>query len=130
MLAGGDTSICLHKVLLVEDDPAHMLILLDMVTELFPTAQIRTALDGYNALAIAPQFQPDAIISDVSMPHASGLSFLHALLPALASQPKVLVLTGFDRQQLARMGPLPSQAQLLKKPATMAQLRAATADWF
>lgn len=120
----------INKILLVEDDPDQLQALKIMITALFPSAQIMTAPDGYNALAMAPQFQPQAIISDVGLPQANGLSFLHALLPLLPVQPKVLVLTAFDRQQLQRIGPLPAQAQFLQKPITPDRLSAAIADWF
>ncbi|NQD36028.1 response regulator [Permianibacter sp. IMCC34836] len=120
----------INRILLVEDDPDQLQALKIMIAALFPSAQILAAPDGYNALAMATPFRPDAIISDVGLPQANGLSFLHALLPTLTPQPKVLVLTAFDRQQLQRVGPLPAQAQFLQKPITPEQLSAAIADWF
>jgi len=120
----------IEKILLVEDDPDQLQALKMMISALFPQAQVLAMADGFNALALAPQFQPDAIITDVAMPQADGLSFLHALLPQLRKMPHLLVLTAYDRQQLQRIGPLPEQAQFLQKPITVATLTAAIADWF
>ncbi|NQD36029.1 response regulator [Permianibacter sp. IMCC34836] len=118
------------RILLVEDDPIHQLLLSDMVTSLFPDALLQIVPDGFNALTMAPEFQPDAIITDVMMPQTDGLSFLHALLPLLTSNPHVLVLTSYSRVRLQRFGSLPDQAQFLQKPVSFEALKQATADWF
>lgn len=101
-----------------------------MVNSLFPSALVQIAADGFNALTMAPEFQPDAIITDVMMPQADGLSFLHALLPLLANSPHILVLTSYSRVRLQRFGVLPEQAQFLQKPVTLDALQQATATWF
>lgn len=119
-----------NKILLVEDDPDQLQRLKIIISALFPQAAVLAVPDGYNALAMAPGFQPDAIISDVAMPQADGLSFLHALLPQLPKPPNILVLTAYDRMQLQRFGPMPAQAQFLQKPITAESLSAAIADWF
>ena len=119
-----------NRLLLVEDDPDQLRALKIIASELFPQAQIQAAADGYNALTLARQFQPDAIISDVAMPQADGLSFLHALLPQLSNSVRILVLTTYDRKQLQRFGPLPEHAQFLQKPYTVESLRQTVAAWF
>lgn len=121
--------MAMEKLLLVEDDPEQLAALKLLVGALLPQAQLRAVPDGFDALAIAPGFAPDGIISDVAMPQADGLSFLHALLPQLPKTPRVLVLTSFDRQQLQRFGPLPDGAQFMQKPVSLNRLAAALADW-
>lgn len=119
----------LGRILVVEDDPDQLAALKIMVSALFPDAQVLAVADGFNALAVGPQFRPDAIISDVAMPQADGLSFLHALLPQLPNSPHVLVLTSYDRMQLQRFGPMPEHAQFMQKPITYETLAEALARW-
>jgi two-component system, response regulator YesN len=118
------------RILLVEDDPDQLQALNLIISSMFPDAAILAVPDGYNALTQALSFQPDAIISDVAMPQADGLSFLHALLPQLPQAPKMLVLTSYDRKQLQRFGPMPEQALFLQKPARVDNLQRVLADWF
>ncbi len=121
--------MAIGRILVVEDDPDQLAALKIMVSALFPDAQVLAVPDGFNALAVGPQFHPDAIISDVAMPQADGLSFLHALLPQLSNSPHVLVLTSYDRMQLQRFGPMPEQAQFMQKPITYETLAEALARW-
>ena len=122
-------TMTLNKILLVEDDPIQLSALKILVATLLPQAQLLAVPDGYDAVTQAPLFQPDAIISDVSMPVADGLSFLHALLPQLTKRPHILVLTAYDRMQLRRFGPLPEHAQFLQKPVSLSALAATIATW-
>ena len=117
------------KVLLVEDDNDQLHALKLLMAALLPQANILAVPDGFNALALGPGFQPDLIITDLAMPQADGLTFLHALLPQLASRPKMLVLTAYDRKQLQRFGPLPEAARFLQKPITLDSLHSTLADW-
>jgi two-component system chemotaxis response regulator CheY len=41
--------------------------------------EIREAVDGADALAAVPEFQPDLILSDWNMPNMTGIEFLAAL---------------------------------------------------
>ncbi|HEX4909525.1 MAG TPA: response regulator [Permianibacter sp.] len=118
-----------RKVLLVEDDNDQLHALKLLMAALLPDANILAVPDGFNALAIGPNFQPDLIITDLAMPQADGLTFLHALLPQLNQRPKMLVLTAYDRMQLQRFGPLPEDARFLQKPITIDSLHGTLADW-
>jgi len=117
------------KVLLVEDDNDQLHALKLLMEALLPDANILAVPDGFNALAMGPNFQPDLIITDLAMPQADGLTFLHALLPQLNQRPKMLVLTAYDRMQLQRFGPLPDEARFLQKPISFDSLQATLADW-
>lgn len=121
--------MAVRKILLVEDDPDQLQALHILMQSLLPEARIHPVPDGFNALAIGPSFQPDAIITDLAMPQADGLTFLHALLPQLQVRPRMLLLTAYDRQQLHRFGPLPEDARFLQKPITFASLQDALRDW-
>ena len=119
----------ISKVLLVEDDNDQLHALKLLMAALLPDANILAVPDGFNALAMGPNFQPDLIITDLAMPQADGLTFLHALLPKLNQRPKMLVLTAYDRMQLQRFGPLPEDARFLQKPITTESLYGTLADW-
>lgn len=61
---------------------------------------VTTARDGREALELAKQLLPDAILTDISMPHMNGLNFLenlHDVLPEV----KILVLSGYDQFEYA-----------------------------
>ncbi|MFZ5842817.1 MAG: response regulator [Pseudomonadota bacterium] len=121
--------MALNKVLLVEDDSDQLHALKVLMSALLPEANILAVADGFNALTVGPSCQPDLIITDLAVPQADGLTFLHALLPQLNQRPRMLVLTAYDRMQLQRFGPLPDEARFLQKPVSFNRLQATLADW-
>jgi CheY-like chemotaxis protein len=62
------------RVLVVDDEP----IILETMTEVLEGEgfTVRTAEDGFAALALLRQTQPDLIISDLRMPNMSGFELL------------------------------------------------------
>ncbi|MCA9287439.1 MAG: response regulator [Phycisphaerales bacterium] len=65
------------KVLLA-DDEAHVRMVLARRFEALG-CQVRMACDGEQALAMAREEAPDLVITDVQMPHMSGVEFSQAL---------------------------------------------------
>lgn len=80
------------KVLLA-DDEAHVRLVLARRFEALD-CEVRMASDGSQALALARQEAPDLVITDVQMPHMSGVEFSIALrdVPACHNIP-ILMLT-------------------------------------
>jgi len=80
------------KVLLA-DDEAHVRLILARRFEALG-CEVRQAADGEQALMLARQDAPDLVITDVQMPHMSGVEFALALrtLPACKDIP-ILMLT-------------------------------------
>ncbi|MCI0664207.1 MAG: sigma-54 dependent transcriptional regulator [Acidobacteria bacterium] len=79
------------RVLIVDDEQAARVGLSEIVTAW--GYQTQTACDGYEALEIANEFQPSAVITDILMPRLDGfglLARLHDELPDSA----VILLTG------------------------------------
>jgi DNA-binding NtrC family response regulator len=79
------------RVLIVDDEQAARVGLSEIVTAW--GYQTQTACDGYEALAVANEFQPSAVITDILMPRLDGfglLARLHDELPDTA----VILLTG------------------------------------
>ncbi|MDG3009440.1 response regulator transcription factor [Rhodococcus sp. D2-41] len=81
------------RVLVVDDEPA-LAELVSMALR-YEGWQIRTAGDGAEAISIAHEFRPDAVVLDVMLPDMSGLDVL-ARLRSLESRVPVLLLTAMD----------------------------------
>jgi CheY-like chemotaxis protein len=85
------------KVLLVEDDP----LIYKMYDKAFRLAGygVEIAVNGQEALAKLPQFQPDIILLDVLMPTMNGIELLDKLRaePSTKNIP-VIVLTNVSNQ--------------------------------
>jgi DNA-binding response OmpR family regulator len=80
------------KILIAEDDPG----VLDLLTTRLELAGYRTfgARDGHRALEALSNFQPDAMILDLNMPHLDGFGVLTELNRRPSQkQPPTLVLT-------------------------------------
>ncbi len=81
---------------LVVDDHADMLSMLDILMQNRQYA-VKTALCGPDALALAPDFAPHVVISDIGMPGMDGFQLMEHLraTPDLAPF-KSIALTGYD----------------------------------
>ena len=78
------------RVLVVDDEPD----LRELVAGLFrPDADVMTAPDGRAALEVIQRERPDLVISDVMMPHLSGIELCAAIRdnPALRATPVILL---------------------------------------
>lgn len=64
--------------ILLADDEAHVRLVLARRFEAVG-CEVRMAADGEQGLAMARQEAPDLVITDVQMPHMSGLEFAMAL---------------------------------------------------
>lgn len=83
------------RVLLVDDLPAACETL-GLLLEL-EGAQVRTALCGAEALALAPRFMPQAVVLDLSLPDIGGLQLARLLraCPGL-ERSTLLALSGYS----------------------------------
>jgi two-component system, cell cycle sensor histidine kinase and response regulator CckA len=88
------TAAARRQVLIVDDNPIQAKLLsIQLAGAGF---QVRTANDGSEALALARQCHPDAIMSDVMMPNVDGFTLCLALRddPDLRTLPVVLFSSG------------------------------------
>ncbi|MBD3219052.1 MAG: response regulator [candidate division Zixibacteria bacterium] len=85
------------KILSVDDEPE----VLDSLSELLDAAgfDVKSSNDAEQALQIASEFQPNAIVLDIIMPQMDGYQFCKLLKknPDTADIP-VIFLTGVDPQ--------------------------------
>lgn len=88
-----------HRVLIVDDDDEQRQILSEtMAGEGFQT---ETAVDGLDALGKLDAFDPDVILSDLSMPRMDGFELLAELQRRKCPAPPVIALTGFGSVEKA-----------------------------
>ena len=83
-----------NKLLLVDDDTASLLELIDILK---PEYKIYTAKDGLSAIQIAEEYLPDLILLDINMPGMSGYDVLSKLQKSdSAAGIPVIFVTGFN----------------------------------
>lgn len=68
------------RVLVADDSKAMRMIVIRTLRQSGANIEdVREAVDGADALAAVPEFQPDLILSDWNMPNMTGIEFLTAL---------------------------------------------------
>jgi CheY-like chemotaxis protein len=80
----------LHTVLYVEDNPANLMLVEDLIARR-PDIRLLSARDGNRGVEIARSSQPDVILMDINLPGISGIRALRILAedPATAHIPVV-----------------------------------------
>ena len=106
------------EMLLIEDNPADVLLLSEALLQCGWDSLVTVARDGQEALDLlaAKGSRPDLILMDLNMPNRSGPEVLAELKadPALAAIP-VIILSGSRWDQgLAHTFGLPEQCYLVK----------------
>lgn len=113
-----------RKVLIVEDDrDLRQGLTLRLVSWGYDVVQ---AEDGFFAVSVARNEQPDVVLLDIGLPGSDGLSVLerYAKLPMLSGTP-VVVLTGRDPHVTERAVRRYNVSAFLSKPADNDRLHAA-----
>jgi len=92
--------------------------------------EVRTALNGREALAAAKRFAPDAILLDVSMPGQSGLEICAVLRrdPKTAPIP-VIFLTALKSDEAMILAFESGGRAFVTKPIDFDQLAATLGEW-
>ena len=65
------------KILIVEDNALNIKLFCDLLAA--QGHQPEAVTDSRNALEVARQFAPDLVITDIQLPHVSGLELIHML---------------------------------------------------
>lgn len=112
------------KILIVDDEEEVCEILEGSLTEDVTDAsfEVRTALNGDEALRIANEFEPDIAIVDIKMPHMWGDELIEKFKEGAAHCPKDFVIfTGADAPQQKDKAKR-SDYKVLTKPAKIDEL--------
>ncbi len=90
--AGAQAEAQLRTVLYVEDNPANLLLVEELITRR-PDIRLLSATDGYRGIEIAQAVRPDVILMDINLPGISGTEALRILAedPATAHIPVIAV---------------------------------------
>src|SRR6202795_2124789 len=86
------------RILVVDDEP--------QITRVLRTAltgsgyEVRTADDGHSGLRAAREWQPDLVITDISMPNMSGIELCRALRAESAMPIIVLSVKGEEKTKV------------------------------
>jgi two-component system chemotaxis response regulator CheY len=78
-------------VLLVDDDPAFLRDMTDLLETFVPDIHVVTAGDGRKGLQVLEANGVDLVISDRNMPEMDGLTFLRHVSAAYPHLPRILV---------------------------------------
>jgi DNA-binding NarL/FixJ family response regulator len=80
------------RVLIVDNQPRARQSMKALLGAWYQAAEVREAADGYDAIQLAKEFQPDVILMDARMPKMSGLEaarYIKAKSPGI----KIIVLS-------------------------------------
>lgn len=78
-----------HRILLVDDDALTSSALAELLSD--DGNQVRAAPEGDQALALAREFLPDIVITDLCMPKLGGFGFVVALREAMPETPVIVL---------------------------------------
>lgn len=111
--------------LVIDDDPIYLEFIRELFVEAFPRVSVRIARNGFEGLAEVGRQLPTCVVTDIRMPHMSGVEMVRHLLQqhaALAGH--VLVVSGGDGVELASLGGLRDSVRFLPKYSEVEVLRA------
>lgn len=80
-----------YRILVVDDDERIRMLSVQVLSG--PNYEVRTASDGFEALALMRNAMPDLIISDLNMPNMSGFELLSVVRRRFPQLP-VIAITG------------------------------------
>ncbi len=92
------------RVMVVDDDELHREVLSRNLMQIFPKVEVTQAADGLEAIATLKKYEGvDLLITDLSMPHMDGLSFLSQVREdgKLKDTP-VIILSSLDDEDKRR----------------------------
>jgi CheY-like chemotaxis protein len=114
---------------LVIDDVRDAADSLRMLLELYGH-EVRVAYTGTNAIEVALQFRPDAVLCDIAMPVVCGYEVAAALRndPATAGA-RMIATTGFATDAMRENCRAAGFAGHMVKPIDVDELRAVLAAW-
>ncbi|MEW9701418.1 response regulator [Paenibacillus sp. SI8] len=112
------------NILIVDDEPLILKGLTNIIKQEYPyMTDIRSSLDGMDALEQLESFQPDLIITDIYMPEMNGFELI-ASVQNKGLCKRLVILTGYDDFELARKAIRLQTIDYLLKPVNKEELMA------
>jgi CheY-like chemotaxis protein len=85
------------SILIVEDSPLHARIMMSMLDDIgIPHYKVGAAPQLADALALASRWRPDCVLLDLTLPDASGIEAVEAMVAALPDVPVIVVSASDD----------------------------------
>jgi len=89
------------SILIVEDSPLHARIMMTMLGDIgIPDYKVGSVPQLSDALALIEKWQPDCILLDLTLPDASGIEAVEAIVAMVPGVP-VIVVSSHDDPQIA-----------------------------
>lgn len=108
-------------VLIIDDNADDREILVHLVRQAVPQAQVLQADNGFAGLVAVGQHAPTLLITDIVMPHMNGFEMLHHLSTEATVRPQhVIAVSSHHADELGKLGRLPNGVRLLSKPVPRA----------
>ncbi|MBP1755859.1 MAG: two component AraC family transcriptional regulator [Firmicutes bacterium] len=112
----------MYKVVIIDDEP----IIVEGISRMIKWDQyackiVATANDGIEGAQIIRSFQPDIIITDISMPDMDGLTMIAGLKSEFPDM-EVSILTGYRKFEYAQRAIRLGVTRFLLKPSNMEEL--------
>jgi excisionase family DNA binding protein len=113
-----------HKILVVDDDPAILDIVVRALRPVMPNAMFETASDGVDAGMKLLRFRPDLLILDLFLPGIDGFEVCRLVRgdPELKGV-AILCVTGYNQPGMRERAQEAGANECLFKPLDMGMLR-------
>jgi two-component system, NarL family, response regulator DesR len=118
MTSAPDAAVTSIRVLVADDDRAYLGSLRELIDQQPELEVVATAVDGIQAIELAEQLEPDAVVLDVHMPLLDGVS---AAARLRRDHPNIclIALTGDDAPALHRAALEAGADEVLLKSAIL-----------
>lgn len=110
-----------RRILVVDDDEATLQLVTKYFQRSMPNCETRQASNGLEGLALAQQWKPHVVFTDISMPNMDGLELLMRLHMELP-QTQVVVFTGREDQETWSQALIHGVTDYIHKPLEMQEL--------
>lgn len=118
------------RVLLVEDNRATCALLRGFFEQAHGTELCGEAHDGWEALEMLRQLEPDLMLLDLVMPGLDGIGLLEALRKTEKPAPKIIVHSGVGSDQFVQRACRLGASYYVMKPASLNELAVRIAALF
>ena len=114
------------KILIVDDEPGNLLILVNAIESAFPEAEVLQALNAKMAMFITKETLPSLIITDWEMPGMSGIELITALKADESTRDiPILMCTGIMvSKESLRIALEAGASDYVRKPVDVVELTA------
>lgn len=113
------------RILIVDDDPEVVALLMDALRRTRPAAKLETAFDGYEGILKVGTFRPDLLVLDLRMPGVDGLEVCRRIKGDPATRTtRILAITAYPEDYARERAFECGADAFLTKPFTVKALKA------